>query len=1487
MTFLDPTGQGQGAPPEPIVSTPAAAKPKGGGGPFINWRSLTSILSSPLRGTEAVVGAGGKLIESAGKGLLSLPVEMGREGIDQAKLLAHDVTHPSMQSLEAFTGMPLLTHAGVHALPLLGGGKPFPLQPGQTALPDQPTGFGPFLSQVSKEAPASGPLVQSVVGTGQDIEQTARATGNRLLPGQPLGPVGDIGSGPGLLGQTDLAKAAARGGGGVAPRLLSDVTNLSLLGPPVEALVGGAADRAAAEAATHGEALSAAEAAQKEATTAAEANVKQAAQQAADASQALNDARSRAVGGDPTAAAEVATRASAAASANQALDQARAMAAQAAREHGANVDLAQQAADTVQSHADTLKARHETVKLVSKLGSKAAASPFAPVEYGLPIIGKVAHALVGTELGDRYLQPIIDRANAYGEKVQAQREVEAQRSTAQNQAMDFRAEAERGMKATAEPLPKVEGTVKRGPFGLFGTRTVALHDPDAFAMLTMAQTGEGQLLHGLLGEHLGAEGMATIPREEALAHFRDALARSKAGEQYTPEQLDLAAEVFGPGEATGKAQAIREALGPAMAAYARPGGALDVQNREYGQLAGEAGVPNVRPEPGAGAMAQVQHNLEGEGPRIEGLQQWHDAVARYDRAKAQGGRRLERAGKAVTRAVGALDKTGLSADELANPRALFDRLYAAPTATARDVAGRANGWQTLAQMPEKGVAAVAQRVLDGKLASDLAIQPLADQILRLARQNPGRLSDAALALVADARARGMGDLRAAPGNVTTGVSPAVTLGKGIERGSKAVVGRSPELAQDAAARVAGPVGAMYREAGQREGAVTAALSRYRMEQRALDRLDEKLAAKQAELEQSVIAAPRAMRPVLQLGQNLRDVLTPIADAADQAYGAGAGDVYRNAAAEATILSAENMRRYGVDPQFIIGQREAAGGGVLNRERSGGPVVGATGLRKPGIGLRHATDLRTITRQMVGRAEQAIANATADHIIEGRGGTLGSMLEERGVQAVDEMTPAQLNAAMKDAGLTAWRFTDPYGGLEPVRNLDLETKVVPTVVWKAWQRYAEAPSGAIDSFLKRTYDPLTYAMKRIIRITPKWQAAIAAGHSVMAMVGAGADPATYFGHDVPIALRLGKIAHAGEITAEDAAWIKTLPPQVQDALAQRGGFLPGSLTNRGFIHEEFLPTEGKRNLVGGRNLKLATSLDNMHRTAVWIHQLEKGLDARGLSDFRAAFPDLAHLTDSEIQNEAAIRLSIRTMGDYLNKTPAERKVWGRIVYFYPWLRHVTKLALNTAVHEPLRVAWLLHVGAMMDGSGGQAPLDFLSSSFDIGGHRWLTPTAWNPFDAVVPATDNPLGSFNPIINTAVAGLTGHNLRTGKPVTRPSFESGPLSLGETLNFGANQVPLVNPLREAVPAALGQGQPIVRYQTGQPIIVGGRALPSNENQIPGTNTMMPSFLSPLIPYTGLPQQRLINTDEIVARQTAAAAKDERARRSYQRRRALLTGP
>lgn len=1856
-----------GGGPNPLIGwTPTA--PAGGGKPFVDWHSLSSILTSPDRALVGGLRDLGNLSVSAGKGAVGTVIGAGKEIGGGAWKTTDDLLHGHFGDLA-----PSQVAADV--------------APGGVGHPDLTPGS---VTQYSQAHPLTGALIGSNIRTGQDVEQLARAGGNTLLPGQPFGAsVGQLGSGAGLLGKTALASAAARGGGGVLPKLIEDAANASAITGPVSELASSAADTAGQEAAARAAEASAAEKASGEATKAAEQGIADAEQRVADTQKQLEATRAAAATGDPGAAAQYAQHEQEARGAAESLREAQQTAESVQGEHGARLSAVQQAAQEAQQRADVLKERAATIKTVHNLGSKAANSPFgAPKALADRALPAALHSALGTGLG-HLAEPLIGRVGEVASKIaehvpeqltaQGREERQKTRAILEEGSLKQRNEQatfQRGLEEAAAPT-NVPGETRRTLRHPIVGKVGMVADPDAQAIAMMAKTGESDYLRQQLLDN-GAHG---IPPERTLQAFDEVTKH-----QYTPEQLQLAAEVYGPGEAVGRAAELRKAIPAVREAYVAP---ERQQTENYRTLRGEA-LP-VRGGVSEGALAHAEWNVEGTAPKVEHLAGWQRAVAKAETERPRATRAVERAGKALTKATAKVEATGLSEEERKNPRALLGRVMVPATNVAREAIGDERIVGQLAQATEPRLRTIGNMLATGKLAPALAERDLAGEILRLSTvKNFDSLSAVAQELVAKAAQEGMGvvprqlahvgrvgavaervgagaerlkvgsreydravatiasgqrtygdameklarpnkppsraqfsasarlmkavgklaelrdkvgeatalsdrehadllstvestpkqimdDVRAVrsavkeayasdaaalkdeldrtdittvklpplkserrwskklgktvtvrvrdwnnpdyvaaggealrdapasllrdprffredgktpneiaetwatahgvsgqnrgagdeytmdkwldavtkikqaedaarrsvdtgwsakqygdargmvagaleahgfdrnfaqeiaatvaeghPRNVAAALADRINeqararfggaeprtgpegdvaravaadqehdvqgdlsqpgrasldaqgqalydrmvanaqlgvqekivgqreaqvgrtatparvqgqregalLGKANERMAQgeAAAGRADQLVQSGRALVGnaseatrqtaeklGPAMQMYSKVGNAERGALDAAAQYEKQVRALDKIDTRLATTHARLIQSVAAAPRTYRPILELARRTNEYWSAEADKADSEIGPGAGDVYRVVAAEAT-LTFDQLRRAGIDPQFLIGSREGENvatsiNPAVDRQRLN---VAATGQRKIGVGLAHPTSFAEISKRGGQRITQIVKNETAQDVINAVGGTLRDMLAQRLPGATPESIeklaedPAALAAAMQEAKLSAWDVSSRRGGLKANAQVTLDTPVVPTHIWRTYI------SSTGDDFrggkVLETYDrELRHWKAAQLYLTGRWHTTLLLGHAVMAMAGAGLDPVSYF-HDLQNALHLDRL-RKGIGTEEDRAFLtQHLTDAQQRGLDTAGGFTPGAVVNRGYSREEFGAGQlqndqhGLLHPVQG-GWRAQSYLDNVNRTAVWLGLLEKGLDRQGLADFRAAYPNMAHLTDDEVRNEAAIRLSIRAIGDYTNLTSVERNVVKRIIPFYPWLRHITKLSLNLAIHNPVRVAWMLHLPLMFSPQTSQ--VDWLGSSYQLGGpqsDRWYTPPNANPFATLAQLTDpnSPFGALSPLLSTPAGLLTGYDLKKFHEITRaPGTPAGGLGLSKMgAYFAGSQVAPFAALREAAPALLGH-EPLARYQTGQPVLVGGAHIPADQYQVPGTNTNVPNSLGPLTPLIGLGYQRHVDEAQVVAnQQKKAAALNKQAQRYEQQR-------
>lgn len=1751
--------------------------------------------------------------------------------------------------------------------------------------------------QFNKEHPLSSGLAHGLMDTASDVEQVPRAGLNTIgqiprlagLKGYEPGgaSVGELGTGAGLLGKTDLAKAATRGGGGVAPRLLNDLANIAIVTGPLSEALGASAKGAAEEASLRGGELSDLQSAQKEATSAtadAEKNYQKAIEQ-------LQPAHVAAQTGDPVAAAQWVQTKQAADAAGESLRQAREFEAT----HGPGIDAAQSVADDAQSRADRLAKIAKVGKIVHNLGSTAANSPFEAL-HGFGLANKIletegAQRLVGPETAvGKYVTGVADRARETGVYKHLTREGE----------MQFAGEAahmRRGGEETAAQTSEVPDVPRRsllhplkGGRGALGMT----QDVDRQAVATMAQTGEFNLLrHYAVDRPLpGGDG-------ELVDRFLRLTERRDGTPQYTPEQVHLAIEAAR--ESTDRGAELAKQLEGTREAYSKEGGLGEQQATNYAALRGEHEPVVKGSPPGAGAFGQVAHNLEGEGPSIEHLDEFRRGLAKYESDVNKHTGRAAKSAKKLESASRRLGGLGLSEEEMRNPRALLDRMMT----PAREVAREALDPKRIAELTgenvESRVRRIAQRVVDGKLDPNLAVRDLATEIIRSGARNS--LSDPLRALVDDATERGMGIVPKGIGNIAShmrgaelvggarerlragtveydravrdlarggdtlgraneklrepnrppsqrqiaaskrlvdagnrlrelqdrvakqpeleagaaaestqaearaavseirnaakawhreqakaiddelaeagvkgvnptppakpragyaknrggnaragqrivsnvpdwsnggwdfadhlfremdpklkawgarngyfelgegrGLSPeqaveqwgsahlggqdmrddpagtmeawlskvedayehsksgrtavakaagsdeaidsalqrtgwsaggddplhaqlaeavghgtleeavprvldvfrrmderqaadtaptsrlqpggdvhtaleadrtnaeqrgihdtgalqareqldepgkalydrqvledqaqiqgehivpqreaqlenapspgrrqgvaegkllgrageqinqgelAATRGDAAQQQGRALLGQASELTQRAAGNLATPIAEMYSRVGSAKRDFATASAEYAKQTRALERLDEKWAAKRDDLMQSVAAQPRAWRPVAELAQRFNADFGTAADEADLAYGEGAGDVYRVAAADAAN-SVMLLKQSGFDPQFLIGLREGktpeAFTPTVTSKLSGRPgqlpVARITGQRAPGIGLAHETTYKGVTGQAIDRLHQIVKNATAQKIMDTLGGSLHDMLVQRGMDSADlqKMDQQQLVRAMHDGKLSAWNASDWRGRLTPGKEVDLNTPVIPQHIWR---EYAPTVRESDNKFLHAYDTALRHWKAADLYLTGRWHTNLLLGHAVMSMVGTGTDPINYF-RNVQIATRLERL-RLGLGTVEDRAFVEehATPAQAR-ALALSKGYTPGAVVDRGYSESEF--GGGERDLENTGFMarhapgnvhpiqagwRFQSHIDNLNRTATWLGLLDKGLDESGLADFRKAYPEMAHLTNDEIKNEAAIRLSIRTIGDYKNLSHFEQSTVKRIIPFYGWMRHVTKLALNLSIHNPVRVAWMLHLGLMY--SPQSSGVDWLDSAYDRGGNRWYTPPHWDPFDSLAHTTDadNPFGSISPLINLPVEAATGFNLQRGKPVSRPwSTPDGPLGLKSDVYAAGSSVPLFAALRTSVPALLGHA-PIARYASGDPVLSGHQLVAPDQQQVPFLNLPIPNAVGPLTPLLGLGGQQVIDSQAIKDAQDRKALATRKARATWEK--------
>ena len=250
-----------------------------------------------------------------------------------------------------------------------------------------------------------------------------------------------------------------------------------------------------------------------------------------------------------------------------------------------------------------------------------------------------------------------------------------------------------------------------------------------------------------------------------------------------------------------------------------------------------------------------------------------------------------------------------------------------------------------------------------------------------------------------------------------------------------------------------------------------------------------------------------------------------------------------------------------------------------------------------------------------------------------------------------------------------------------------------------------------------------------------------------------------------------------------------------------------------------------------------------RHAYTLAKLDRTLGEQGLSVDKLG-GDEAAWKKPEVQQAitSAVKDATKVMGSFDDMSPFEQRVAKRAFPYFAWTRHITALALRTAVDNPARMMWMARVG-----SYGSDPTDpdrpgWVKSLNDSGvpipgTGMSVSLNSLNPFaDVAGMLTTSPAktlgGMSSPVIDLGAAGLVGADADKGfGQFTRP-YGSGtkgitplmtrPLELGQQV---INQFPIAQAAEDMLPTHTFTGSqwpydgtvstgPVVRYGAGEPI-------------------------------------------------------------------------
>lgn len=694
----------------------------------------------------------------------------------------------------------------------------------------------------------------------------------------------------------------------------------------------------------------------------------------------------------------------------------------------------------------------------------------------------------------------------------------------------------------------------------------------------------------------------------------------------------------------------------------------------------------------------------------------------------------------------------------------------------------------------------------------------------------------------------------------------------------------------------GRFGAGQRKIGLREGiARTREVDLGRAERtliRLLDARDE--AARRAA--ESSAAAPARYADELKASNRLREAINAEAAWLDSLSDDGrGGDLLRTLTdgLPTSVFDAVEAGGAAADPVHLIG-------GDFATRRGPGAIMGRLDQQLP---YRRRTGQERVASREVGTTKfttKGQAIETIKRYKDGVRNELSRFLEQKyGIRPHDigagDLRGEALEMEMRERGFVPWDASNPLNR-PPASQITGQTVFVPQELYQAFARSSFGEKPRWQANIELWYDRRFLGTLKTawLALSPRWLVGNLVGNALMAVIGGGVDPVTLvqqmrnaralLAEDTT--LSPDELADAGTVARWRDARARRLLER-QEQLVQARGQVPRTLLNRGMTHEEmmFLNPDLERTTrnpvarLAQRSYALNEYTDNLFRSAVYLAKMEPR--ARLWDDVNAGritSDEFMARVGNTLSARSALDAALHAAGDFQNLTPFERNVIKRLWIFYPWYRHITRLALSLPVNHPRRVIWTLHLAQVFGDPEEQADLPpFLQGSIPIGDDRYLRTGGLNPFGQV---DDSPLLSptravqgLTPAITWPTAIFLGIDLsRGGSRITRPPGTSRLDAYGretntplwrnptEAFRYLANQFPQGRAVYGAVE------EPVLRYGQGSPVLVEGQKVPQGGGRWAAAGRLF-----------GVPWPERVDAQAIRDRRAERIAEAETARRRY----------
>ena len=605
--------------------------------------------------------------------------------------------------------------------------------------------------------------------------------------------------------------------------------------------------------------------------------------------------------------------------------------------------------------------------------------------------------------------------------------------------------------------------------------------------------------------------------------------------------------------------------------------------------------------------------------------------------------------------------------------------------------------------------------------------------------------------------------------------------------------------------------------------------------RSLDRMEQKFADMEAELLNSIDAAPAVARPVLQVGRALNELDTVLRAEGNSVF----ADQLNLQGVPQTLQAMEDA---GVSPTFMrrLEERVAAQGHRASQE---GPVrvskMGSEKRREMGdMEVRRDVD-RIKAEQDIELGSRVLGGEMVDDFLTRFGRKneqiAQSLIEEGKLnkEAWRDMSKKQREKVLQDAGYNQYQPGSIFGFR--VRNTSPDGDWIPTHLNNALEEFSK--SGMLEKVLTQAVGPATTTWKHfLLALRPAWQVNNVVGNALMMTVAGEMSPSGYAkfmapGSEAHTMLRHHRLGWDMEqgfgLTKElsrdllDTGLSRDLLPnqklraKLSDALVEpeavKGLLDSGIAGKAGMVGRGF-------SRVTGASYRLNAFMDNLNRSAMYLdNTLNQGLSP-----------------------EVAVARANKVIGDYTTMNHFEQ-VYVRTAFpFYAWMRHITKLSADMLAPDSITKAVVFGnvVQTLGQPNGMEEGFpEYMAGDVIIPGtDKALGMRQFNPWaDVTDPlvyngkiSTRGSMRSMHPLAQFTMERWTGVDTLTGRPFSTPLPELDDLgrevptapSLGRHAfnKFAPPQAVLGEKILRSATSQAG-----ARYASGDPVLIEGARDPS----------------------------------------------------------------